>query len=147
MQAGYKPDGWLGLVLGAKIFVDFTKFQFQEAMQKLTHEINQNLQSSKKINQLSVGASPSVMKSSGSSEKICLVNSWSNEKVVKWLNETNCCENIRSELKRFDGRMLCELNRMKHHAPEYFYRSLGKNLSVDLSELVQFSSSLSVLFD
>jgi len=39
MEKGYRPDGWLGIILGSKIFVDFTKLDFTLAMK----ELNRNL--------------------------------------------------------------------------------------------------------
>jgi hypothetical protein len=160
MQVGYKPDGWLGLLLGAKIFIDFTKYPFQEAMDKLSMELSQQLKSkSKKLSsvvsasnlssaQQSVNtAGFSRMKSSGSSDKISLIGGWSNDQVCKWLAENKCSEKIRAELKRFDGKMLCELGRMRYAAPEYFYRSMEKRCAIDFFDLVYFSSLLASLFD
>ena len=42
MQPSYKPDGWLGILLGAKIFIDFTKYTFDVSMEKLKREIMQS---------------------------------------------------------------------------------------------------------
>ena len=39
MEKGYRADGWLGIILGSKIFVDFTKLEFSNAM----NELNRNL--------------------------------------------------------------------------------------------------------
>lgn len=39
LQAKYKPDGWLGLILGTRFYVDFTKNNFQWNMQRLINEI------------------------------------------------------------------------------------------------------------
>lgn len=39
MQKNYVPDGWLGLILGAKIFINFSKYEFDECMRKLRNEI------------------------------------------------------------------------------------------------------------
>ena len=36
---GYRADGWLGIILGSRIFVDFTKLDFNAAM----NELNRNL--------------------------------------------------------------------------------------------------------
>jgi hypothetical protein len=39
MQKDYKPDGWLGIILGSKIFVNFTRYEFSECMRRLKLEI------------------------------------------------------------------------------------------------------------
>jgi hypothetical protein len=40
MQKSFKPDGWLGLILGSKIFIDFTKYEFEECFRRLKNEIS-----------------------------------------------------------------------------------------------------------
>jgi hypothetical protein len=39
MESGYKPNGWLGILLGSRIYVDFTKYEFAECMRRLRKEI------------------------------------------------------------------------------------------------------------
>lgn len=40
MRAGYKPDGWLGLMIGSRTYIDFGRFDFDVACEKLMTEIN-----------------------------------------------------------------------------------------------------------
>ena len=40
MKSHYRPDGWLGILVSGKIYVDFTKTDFDIAYQKLISEIN-----------------------------------------------------------------------------------------------------------
>ena len=40
MERGYKPDGWLGFILGAKLFYDFSgKYAFQDKINDLLKEM------------------------------------------------------------------------------------------------------------
>jgi hypothetical protein len=39
VQSKYKPDGWLGMLLGTKLYVDFTKSDFDSNYKKLVREI------------------------------------------------------------------------------------------------------------
>ena len=39
LQAKYKPDGWLGMLLGTRLYIDFTKNDFQWNIRKLVKEI------------------------------------------------------------------------------------------------------------
>lgn len=39
LQAKFKPDGWLGMLLGTKLYVDFTKSDFDSNYKKLVKEI------------------------------------------------------------------------------------------------------------
>ncbi|WAQ93425.1 hypothetical protein MAR_005896 [Mya arenaria] len=41
MDLNYKPDGWLGLMIGTKLFFDFSgKYEFQDKMGDLLKEID-----------------------------------------------------------------------------------------------------------
>jgi hypothetical protein len=39
MENKYRPDGWLGLICASKMYVDFTKLEFETAFQKLLVQI------------------------------------------------------------------------------------------------------------
>ena len=39
MEHKYRPDGWLGLICASKLYVDFTKSDFDEVFQKLIAQI------------------------------------------------------------------------------------------------------------
>ena len=40
MRPGYKPDGWLGFMIGSRIYVDFGRFDFDTGCEKLMTEIS-----------------------------------------------------------------------------------------------------------
>ena len=40
MRPGYRPDGWLGFMIGSRIYVDFGRFDFKTACEKLLTEIS-----------------------------------------------------------------------------------------------------------
>ncbi len=42
LQSKYKPTGWLGLLLGASLYIDFTKNDFTQNYEKLKREIEAN---------------------------------------------------------------------------------------------------------
>ena len=40
LQRKYKPDGWLGLIMGAKLYINFDgKYKYEEAMTMLLKEL------------------------------------------------------------------------------------------------------------
>jgi hypothetical protein len=55
VQKSYKADGWLGLIMGSKIFVYFTKYDYQECMRRLLKELTpftyQHKQNSTEVNE------------------------------------------------------------------------------------------------
>ncbi|CAF3367398.1 unnamed protein product [Rotaria sp. Silwood2] len=42
LQSNYKPTGWLGLLMGTSLYIDFTKNDFTQNYSKLIHEIAAN---------------------------------------------------------------------------------------------------------
>jgi hypothetical protein len=52
IESAYKPDGWLGIIVSGKIYVDFARIKFQSAYDKLKNEINEQRHQS--LNQLSI---------------------------------------------------------------------------------------------
>jgi hypothetical protein len=44
MEQGYKPDGWLGLMIGSKYFIDFSgKYKFEDKLVDLFRELDRIL--------------------------------------------------------------------------------------------------------
>ena len=39
MQTGYRPSGWLGIINGSKLHIDFSQLPFEEAFILLLREI------------------------------------------------------------------------------------------------------------
>ena len=40
MRQGYKPDGWLGFMIGSRMYIDFTRYDFDVACEKVMTEMN-----------------------------------------------------------------------------------------------------------
>ena len=40
MRRGYRPDGWLGFLVGSRLYIDFGRFDFKIAVEKLLNEIS-----------------------------------------------------------------------------------------------------------
>ena len=40
MRPGYRPDGWLGLMIGSRVYMDFGRYDFETACDKLMTEIS-----------------------------------------------------------------------------------------------------------
>ena len=94
LQKNYMPDGWLGIILGAKIFINFSKYDFDECMRKLKVEIknvvasttttssanNNNIKPEDSIKQNVPSLGHQVSK-----EKVQKIKSWKNEvKKIVW---------------------------------------------------------------
>ena len=141
MQDNYKPDGWLGFILGAKMFVNFTKYSFEECSKRLQNELSKlvpsNEASFKKI---------SVQQTSTVPNTIQAIENWSVADVQKWLVKNDINEKIKAVLENFDGPMLSDLNSIRITAPAYFYEVISEKNKIDLFSVVKFNREFKILF-
>lgn len=70
---------------------------------------------------------------------------WDDAKVKNWLNESGI-EIIYEILKPLSGKILYQLYQLQLHTPEFFFKSITKNESLDIKLVAMFSSSLKDLF-
>ena len=128
MQQNYKPDGWLGLILGSKIYVDFNKYSYDECLKRVKHEL-------KNIFEISELSLPNKH---GLSEDKSIEN-WTEIQVSEWFKnkKINCsiCEN----LLPCDGQTLKQLFEIMKNAPEFFYFSISFDKQVPLRDVAYFA--------
>ena len=141
LQDNYKPDGWLGIILGAKIFVNFTKYSFEECSKRLQSEIlkltTDNKKTFEKVTMKPMSTAPT---------KSNLVENWSTIEVQDWLNQIDINQDIKAIFKNFNGKMLSNLNSIRLSAPDYFYDAVSKNNTIDLFSVVKFNEEYLNLF-
>ena len=138
MEKGYKPDGWLGIILGSKIFVDFTKYDFQECSIRLLKEIaevpnKENNPSSK-------------TKTENSSDQKNKILAWNEKDVEKWMHEKQFEKNIIKSIIPSNGEMLESMYLLLIKSPDYFGGSVDCNKKMKLRDVVYFSNELKKLF-
>ncbi|CAF4169586.1 unnamed protein product [Rotaria sordida] len=54
MEKKYRPDGWLGFICASKLYVDFTKTDFEQAFQKLISQIQFHRQQTSSVSSSSI---------------------------------------------------------------------------------------------
>lgn len=160
MQQDFQPTGWLGIILGSKIYIDFTKFDFAECMRRLKKELvviydqvynilltnSKDVMTSSTTSSIISAPSPSIMNASWTEEIERGADRWAEENVNKWLDEKNFHSVIVDSVRPCDGKLLYSMYKMFESAPESFYASLNKNNAVNLRDLVYFSTELKQLF-
>ncbi|XP_041361800.1 uncharacterized protein LOC121377777 [Gigantopelta aegis] len=153
LEQGYRPDGWLGMILGAKLFHDFSgKYPFEPKMTGLLKELAQ-LKSGKSSTVPSdvVDAPPieveqkkDVFRQPKPSDPhkidVALIQTWTSKEVKAWL----LTHSIQSEqLHRLAGKEVAFLKNVKQEAPEFFYHTLRNDLGLKtLSSLMDFTNLL-----
>jgi hypothetical protein len=159
MQTGYENvKGWLGIIMGDKIFINFMKYDFDECLKRLKNELDCacNLLSHKPILKESKITNDKLVSFNNNnnnnnkalvvSNKSSLIESWNEQNVIEWFKENNLNIKILEELKPCNGILLSQLYEMKTEAPEFFYQSLKSN-QVNLNSLILFAFNLKKLFN
>jgi hypothetical protein len=146
----------LGILLGARIFVPFMKYDYEECMSRLRKEVNSIFSIEDDV----VGTSDKIQtkfkdKTCDLSQIIDRANSaqckrWTVSETEKWFEEKKINKDIVDHLKSCDGEILCELFGIIVQTPDVFYRTLSLyNNSferIPLSEIAKFGCELKKLF-
>ncbi|CAF1032754.1 unnamed protein product [Didymodactylos carnosus] len=146
IQRSYKADGWLGLIVGSLLYIDFTKYEFQQAYNMLIREIKQAkhiiTENTSNEHITPIISSPNIQKQYLNKE----VKKWTNTDIVHWCEDYNLM--IFSKiLSNFDGNSLIQLHLLcKTNSNQIIdlLQNDSKKLGYDLSilELARFQSQL-----
>ncbi|CAF1006817.1 unnamed protein product, partial [Brachionus calyciflorus] len=136
--------GWLGFIIADKIFVDFTKYELDDNLKKVSDQISRLDKNSNK-DSIPLTLTPKVAESN---EKIIMdtVLNWDEIKVEKWFLD-NSFNDILNKLKPINGKILHQLFKLQIHTPEFFYKSLTVNELINIRQLAAFISALNDLFE
>lgn len=133
MQKGYENvKGWLGLIISDKIFVNFTKYSFEECMKRLNRELK-NLE-----------CCPEIIKLEENKEKP--VEKWNEDEVKEWFRNNFLNESILNFFEPCNGIILKQIYEMRRDAPEFFYQSF-RNLNIDMNSILNFTHKLKNIFE
>jgi hypothetical protein len=158
MQSGYKPTGWLGIILGSKIFVDFTKYEFAECIKRLFKEFGPLFGSKKHQQQLECRVETQHVQIEKIKppvdqkvelmvvEKNNEVSGWSEVQVAQWFEEKGFNALMLASVMPCDGGLLEQYYLMSQSVPEFFFKSLNPNGAVSLRECALFAKELRLLF-
>ena len=151
VRQAYRPDGWLGLLLGSRIYVDFGKFDFKTGCESLLNEITLQRKSQLHVEKdheqttSYVGTADShkvqplkkytERNTSNSTYQSIPVANWTNRDVLDFLCEAllylmmPLCESL-------SGRGLKRLFRMCRKRPMEVYNQLTEELRSRFDELL-----------
>ncbi|KAK7473873.1 hypothetical protein BaRGS_00034862, partial [Batillaria attramentaria] len=168
-QQGYRADGWLGIILGSKMFYDFSgKYPLPDMYPKLVKAVRRvaggqstdntdghikqtpvnadnDIPVIRAPSQQKTSSAPTSPSSSSSSQGMApsvveKIRCWTKQDVAVWL--TKFALNGK-KLEMLTGEEILLLCNLRREAPEYFYNTLEKTLDVKpLSGLVHFLKAL-----
>ncbi len=70
---------------------------------------------------------------------------WSNQELQDWIEKQNFSSHINEFLKSFDGEILKQLYLVKSEAPEYFYKLVSNNSTIQFENVAKFVINLNEL--
>ncbi|KAK6192097.1 hypothetical protein SNE40_003636 [Patella caerulea] len=141
MQRGYKPNGWLGMILGAKLFVDFSgKYSFDDSFKNLSRQLGRDGKIGGDADEvdgpIAVIRSVPLQAARGNG-----TNEWSTNDVSKWLKKIGL--NSKEKLQSLTGEQLTFLKKLSNRAPEFYFSYVKTDLGLHrLDDLMKFTNAI-----
>lgn len=136
MQRGYKPDGWLGALIGAKLYIEFSPhYPFEAQMQQLRNQLKEAEEP----------PSPSPYPDTPKSKQVP-VKQWTKEQIDCWISENKLEGSAFKHVKRMSGEQLEFLYKVLMKSPDTFYRWLETKVELkSLEDLMKFDRAIESL--
>ena len=146
MQRKYRGDGWLGMLVGTKLWFDFqSKQSIEPGITKLIKELAGR---GKDVDNTD-GPSVTPVASAVQSDDVDTaplspgVSTWTNEEVKQWFKEIGLEKVYKEDISEIDGQTLIDLQQLRSECPEYFYRCLERDLSLtNMLDIFKFTKEL-----
>ena len=145
MQRNYKPDGWLGMLVGTKFWIDFhSKHAVKPGVTKLIKELGgrgKDVDVTERPSEPVVQAvRADIVATSSSSLR---VSTWTNEEVKQWFKEIGLEKVCKKYISEMNGQSLTGLQQLREECPEYFYRCLERDLNLkNILDILKFTKEL-----
>ena len=145
MQRNYKPDGWLGMLLGTKFWIDFhSKHVVKPGVTKLIKELGGR---GKDVDVTERPSEPVVQAVRAdivaTSPSSLGVSTWTNEEVKQWFKEIGLEKVCKKYISEMSGQSLTGLQQLREECPEYFYRCLERDLNLkNILDILKFTKEL-----
>lgn len=142
MDYRYKPDGWLGLIVGSKFWIDFSdRHKVDTNVDKLIKELGGRGKTAQEetIHAVAVDFVDACPQTS--------IRSWTNKDVIKWLREVGLEGRLDSKaMQRLNGQILLRLQDLRKESPEFFYTSIRTDLKLaNVFDVMEFADELDKL--
>ncbi|CAF2072794.1 unnamed protein product [Rotaria magnacalcarata] len=153
VEADYKPDGWLGIIVSGKIYVNFANTEFDLAYEKLKNEIIQQHQTDS--NPLPTNSTENDSMSLEHAELLSntiedlpySITEWTHDHVKLFLLRMELGATILPLCTRLDGDRLLQLYEMCLSNRESMYQSLKFELNERYHTLLPIADYLTFLHE
>ncbi|XP_058953289.2 myosin-7 [Pocillopora verrucosa] len=145
MDGKYRPDGWLGFIVGSKFWIDFSeKHKLDSNVSKLVKELGTRGKIELQENTMKATVLDVVDASPQST-----IRSWTCSDVKTWLKNVGLRDRLDSNtLKRLNGQILLRLQDLRRECPEFFYSSVRTDFKLDtVFDVLEFVDALDKLVE
>ena len=150
MQRNYQADGWLGMLVGTKLWIGFQGKQVVDSgVGKLIKELGRrgkDLDTTDGPNEAVIRPSEASVVAAPPPRSVTNVSSWTSQDVKKWLTEIGLEQVCKEDNSEFNGQTLIDLQELRGECPEYFYKCLEHTLNLkNMFHLLKFRKELDKL--
>ncbi|XP_074653238.1 uncharacterized protein LOC141907481 [Tubulanus polymorphus] len=144
LQTNYDPDGWLGMIVGTRLYFDISDSDlFESAMRGLIKELGDRGKNHLQSEEIQADRQWSVER------KIADVPdggvlSWQQSDVQFWLEQNNMKQHC-DKFVDYNGELLLEMKRMHRDCPSFLYDSLQREMDFKLKDVLILSAALTKL--
>ena len=144
MERDYKPDGWLGMIVGTKLWIDFrNSYSFETGTDKLIKELGGRGREDYNNDQ-TVKLAQNGEQVVEDKPNVSGISGWTAHEVENWLKGIELDEVCRTVLPKLNGQTLIYLYDLREECPEYFYKCLETSLNLrDMFDVFKFREELS----
>ncbi|XP_067041587.1 uncharacterized protein [Acropora muricata] len=150
MQRNYKADGWLGMLVGTKLWIGFQSKQvIDSGVGKLIKELRgrgKDVDTTDGPGGELIQPIEASLVTALSEQSMTNVSNWTNEDVKKWLTEIGLKHVCQEDISEFNGQTLIDLHELRRECPDYFYKCLEHTLNLkNMFHLLKFRKELDKL--
>lgn len=149
MERNYEAREWLGLILGSKLFFEFTdKYPFESKMSGLIKEVLSRQRKAIPEKPVISQAAPASTEGTGTftskprrkSQASDAVKKWKQADVLRWINHHNLPS---SKFSSLTGIEIAYLQVLRQESPDFFHKALYEIMEIkDILTLAKFSFAL-----
>ncbi|XP_053372645.1 uncharacterized protein LOC123560565 [Mercenaria mercenaria] len=148
LQREYIPDGWLGILVGTRLYFDiYSEDQLDVQVPRLIRELRDRGKISPSLDQ--PDRLPIVPQRMTSREAVPIlhhpasptVSSWTPVDVKQWVGSIGL-NYFEQNFEQIDGLLLLEIQKIQETAPEYFHNILREDFGMPVTEALKLSRHL-----